>query len=99
MASERVKENIVKYVKEHKIEFPIVIDNDHGIWNSWRINMWPTTILIDKKGKPRGKWEGELDWEGRGTYREVERVIETLRREKAPTPEPPKETKDPKSKG
>jgi peroxiredoxin len=88
MASERVKENVVKYVKEKDITFPIVIDNDNSIWNSWGTNVWPTTILIDKNGKPRGKWEGELDWQRRGTYREVEKTIEALRREKGPALKP-----------
>jgi peroxiredoxin len=55
--------------------------------------MWPSTGLIDKKGKIRAAWEGELDWESAGTYRKVEKAIEALRKEsdEAPPKEAPKE--------
>jgi peroxiredoxin len=88
MESERKIDAVRKYVKDNKIEFPVLTDNDHRLWNSWRTTMWPTTILIGKDGKPRGKWEGELDWKGSREYRNVEAAIEKLRKERVPDEKP-----------
>ena len=87
---EKVKSNVFKYVKDHKIDFPVVIDGDQKIWNSWQIRFWPSTLLIDKKGNLRGKWEGELDWQNSGVFKEVERSIEMLQKEKGPAKPPEK---------
>jgi len=42
------------------LKFPIVIDNDLAIWKEWNVRYWPTVFLIDKKGKVRYYWEGEM---------------------------------------
>jgi hypothetical protein len=39
--------------------------------------------LIDKSGRVRAKYEGELDWQGSGEYKTVQQQIEMLRAEKA----------------
>jgi peroxiredoxin len=69
------------YAKKRGLNFPILIDNDLKNWKAWTCRMWPSTGIIDKKGRIRAAWEGELDWQGAGTYREVERMIERLRKE------------------
>ena len=40
--------------------FPIVIDNDSRIWKAWDNHFWPSIYLIDKKGRVRYHWDGEL---------------------------------------
>lgn len=79
---DRKPEKVRDYLKKNGIVFPVRIDNDYAVWNAFRVKAWPTTILIDKQGRIRARWEGELDWNNSGEYARVEQAIETLRKEK-----------------
>ena len=46
--------------KENKLEFPIVLDTDKAIWKAWENKYWPAIYVLDKEGRVRGKWDGEL---------------------------------------
>ena len=76
--SERDPKSVTAFAKQKGLVFPILIDNDQKNWNTWNIRSWPTTILIDKQGRMRAFWEGELDWQGSKAYKDVERSIEML---------------------
>ncbi len=65
-------------VKQEKFRFPVVVDNDHEIWNSWGNSMWPSVYLIDKQGRIRYWWYGELDWQGAGGQKIMAKRIEEL---------------------
>jgi thiol-disulfide isomerase/thioredoxin len=43
------------------LAFPIVLDNDAAIWRRWENRFWPAIYLVDRKGRVRHLWEGELD--------------------------------------
>ncbi|MBC8136928.1 MAG: redoxin domain-containing protein [Fibrella sp.] len=78
---ERNVENVRRFTRERGLLFPVVTDNDFKSWNAYGVEAWPTTILIDKRGRIRARWEGELDWQGNGEYKKVETAIEQLRKE------------------
>jgi thiol-disulfide isomerase/thioredoxin len=82
LESERVVEDVKKFIAKEKLIFPVLIDNDKANWKRWRNQWWPATYLIDKKGLVRGRWDGELDYKGSGEYKRVEQGIELLRSEK-----------------
>ncbi len=82
LPAERSPEAVRAFVRERGIRFPVVTDNDSKIWNAYHVQAWPTTILIDKQGRVRGRWEGELNWQNSGEFRRVEQGIEMLRKEK-----------------
>jgi thiol-disulfide isomerase/thioredoxin len=42
------------------LDFPIAIDNNSRIWKAWDNSSWPSIYLIDKKGRVRYHWDGEL---------------------------------------
>jgi thiol-disulfide isomerase/thioredoxin len=52
---------ILAKAKKNGLKFPIAVDNDGKNWKNWNNRYWPTIYLIDKKGKVRYRWEGELD--------------------------------------
>ena len=79
LESERVVENVKKFVEREKLVFPVLIDNNMTNWKNWQQQFWPATYIIDKKGRVRGRWDGELDFKGSGEYKKVERGIERLR--------------------
>ena len=58
-------DNLRREVKEAKLNFPVMMDEQEANWNKWGNSMWPSVYLIDRKGRIRYWWYGELDWEGR----------------------------------
>lgn len=71
-------EAVRKKVAENKFAFPIVIDNDKRIWNTWGNSMWPSTYVIDARGYVRYWWYGELNWEGQTGEKQLRQRIEEL---------------------
>ncbi len=59
-ASEADVAQIRSKARENGLKFPIAIDNDSRIWKSWDNHYWPSIYLIDKKGRVRYRWDGEL---------------------------------------
>jgi thiol-disulfide isomerase/thioredoxin len=80
--AERVVDSVSKFIEKEKLVFPVLIDNDMTNSRRWGLKWWPTTYLVDKKGRVRGRWDGELDAKGSGDYKRVAKEIETLRAEK-----------------
>ncbi len=80
--NERVVAEVRKVVAKKQLVFPVLIDNDKANWNKWSNQYWPATYLIDKKGVIRNQWDGELNYNGSGEYKQVLQGIEQLRNEK-----------------
>lgn len=49
--------------RDNGLKFPIAIDNDKVIWQTWNNRYWPCIYLIDKQGRVRQRWDGELHLE------------------------------------
>jgi peroxiredoxin len=75
---ERVAENVRKAAEENGLEYPIMHDAEKRNWNAWGNSMWPATYLIDKQGRVRYWWYGELDWKGAGGQDLMRARIEEL---------------------
>jgi peroxiredoxin len=46
--------------RQNDLQFPIVLDTDAAVWKGWGNRFWPAIYLIDKRGRVRHRWEGEL---------------------------------------
>ena len=64
--------NIESAVARYEIEHPVVVDNDHAVWNSYGVRAWPTFVLIDAEGNVRAQGSGE------GLRRVLEKQIQDL---------------------
>ena len=78
---ERNPANVVRKVKELGITYPVLVDSDHQNWRRWQQRIWPTIYLIDKQGRVRYRWEGELEYRGAGGEVKMTRLIEALLKE------------------
>ena len=58
-AREKVIANIREKVREFKITYPVMVDNDHAYWNALSNQYWPAFYLIDREGKLRALYVGE----------------------------------------
>jgi len=57
--AERDTENIRRKVAEYRIKHPVVNDANMVIWRHFRIQSWPTLVLIDANGMIVGAVSGE----------------------------------------
>jgi thiol-disulfide isomerase/thioredoxin len=83
--SEKKFENVRAAVKKHNIDYPVLFDPNLDNWKRWQQQWWPTVYLIDKQGRVRYYWMGELEWQGAGGEAKMRRFIEQLLREPAPS--------------
>lgn len=61
---ERDSLNVSRKVQEFGIEYPVLIDSQLMNWERWHQRYWPAVYLIDKRGRIRYRWEGEMTYGG-----------------------------------
>jgi peroxiredoxin len=75
---EQVKKNITKL----GITYPVLIDGEYKNWNAWKTNMWPTLYVLDKQGRLRGGWKGEMNYNNQRGEDKMRKLINELLKEK-----------------
>jgi thiol-disulfide isomerase/thioredoxin len=75
---EQVKKNISKL----GITYPVLIDGDYKNWKAWKNQVWPTLYVLDKEGKLRGGWIGEMNYNNQGGEEKMRKLINQLLAEK-----------------
>jgi thiol-disulfide isomerase/thioredoxin len=71
-AFERTVDNVSRAVREMRIEYPVAIDNDYGVWSAFDNHYWPALYFADVAGLIRHHHFGE------GEYQQSEMVIQQL---------------------
>ena len=69
---EKPHDRVVAAVRELRIPYAVVQDNDWAIWKRYGVRGWPTTVLVDRRGIVRYRHLGE------GAYGETEAMIQRL---------------------
>ncbi|TCM46889.1 redoxin domain-containing protein [Kribbella sp. VKM Ac-2568] len=65
-------DNVVRAVREMKIEYPVAIDSDYAVWTAFSNHYWPALYFADVDGLIRQRHFGE------GKYELSEQVIQQL---------------------
>ena len=65
-------ENVRDQARELRVEYPIALDNDYGVWTAFANHFWPAVYLADTEGRIRYHHFGE------GEYAMTEMVIQQL---------------------
>jgi predicted transcriptional regulator len=73
--------NVGKKVKEYGITYPVLFDRESENWKRWQQRYWPAVYLVDKQGRARFVWEGELEYQNAGGNLKMIGLIESLLRE------------------
>ena len=68
-------ENVRRAAQEMRVEYPIALDPDYGVWNDFGNRYWPAVYLADVEGRIRYHHFGE------GDYDDCESAIQMLLRE------------------
>ena len=74
---EKNMDNVKQAVTRFGIKYPVLLDNDHGTWNSFQNSYWPRKYLVDSEGYIR------YDHIGEGGYVETENAIKNLLSERS----------------
>ena len=72
---ERDVDNIVERTRDFRVEYPVAIDSDYGVWNAFSNHFWPALYIADAEGRIRFHHYGESE------YAMSEMVIQQLLRE------------------
>jgi peroxiredoxin len=81
-ATEANNELLKTSLETHGLKFPVAVDKERKMWQAWHNGIWPSVYIIDKHGRVRFWWYGELDWQGAGNQKVAERQIAQLLVEK-----------------
>jgi thiol-disulfide isomerase/thioredoxin len=65
-------ENVRRAVQDMRIDYPVVVDSDYGIWRAFRNQYWPAFYFVDAQGRIRHHQFGE------GQYEQSEKVLQAL---------------------
>jgi thiol-disulfide isomerase/thioredoxin len=77
-ADEADLNNVASQVKKLGIKYPVAADNQGATWKAYENQMWPTVYVIDKQGRIRYRWQGELEYKKAGGDRIVRAKIKEL---------------------
>jgi thiol-disulfide isomerase/thioredoxin len=69
---------ISQYVQGSALGLNVLPDVQGELTKQWGVSVFPTTILIDGKGRPRQRIRGEVDWTGRAAAALVEPLLANL---------------------
>ncbi|MGD0245947.1 MAG: redoxin domain-containing protein [Streptosporangiaceae bacterium] len=64
--------NVRRAVRDMRIDYPVAIDDDYGIWTAFGNHYWPALYFSDTRGRIRHHHFGE------GEYQQSEMVIQQL---------------------
>jgi thiol-disulfide isomerase/thioredoxin len=54
-------DNVRRSVKDLGVDYPVVVDNDYGIWSAFGNHYWPALYFVDAQGQIRHHRFGEGD--------------------------------------
>lgn len=77
---EKDRARVAAKVVEFGLSHPVMIDNDFSYWKAMKNRYWPTFYLIDKAGRVRASYIGEIH-SGDSSARAVEAKIKELLQE------------------
>ncbi|MEV4756899.1 redoxin domain-containing protein [Micromonospora sp. NPDC049559] len=52
---------LAPYLREHRVEFPVVVDADQTIWRSYAVREPPAVVIVARGGALLRGWPGGLD--------------------------------------
>jgi thiol-disulfide isomerase/thioredoxin len=58
-SEERDLERLREYVRKNDIRWRVVIDPDYDAWDIYRVQAWPTMMLLDRKGRLAAAFVGD----------------------------------------
>ncbi|MEU2613925.1 TlpA disulfide reductase family protein [Micromonospora sp. NPDC007271] len=61
VATEDKPQDVQQYLREHRVEYPVVVDGDGAIWQAYAVREPPAVVMIAKGGALLRGWPGGVD--------------------------------------
>lgn len=81
--AEQKLENVKEHVAELGIRHAVAQDNEFASWRAYAVQAWPTVFIIDKQGRVRYRFQGELNWWSEKQHVPFDKILEGLLAERA----------------
>jgi thiol-disulfide isomerase/thioredoxin len=65
----------IQFAASTGLKLPVLLDLQGQTTRAWGVKVFPTTVLIDRQGRPRQRVQGEVDWTGAAATRWVEALL------------------------
>ena len=52
----------LRFVQTTGLTLPVLLDTDGQAARQWGVKVFPTTLMLDSRGRPRQRVQGEMDW-------------------------------------
>jgi cytochrome c biogenesis protein CcmG, thiol:disulfide interchange protein DsbE len=66
---------VQRFSKDHRFNYPVLLDKTGDVFKKWTDGVLPTTILIDRHGRPRWQVVGALDPADTNLKRALEKLL------------------------
>lgn len=70
------RQEIEQFVKQHPVNFPILLDPEQSLPKDWRVFAFPTSFILDKQGRIRYSVAGAIDWNDPAVRGAIDSLIE-----------------------
>jgi len=54
----------IQFAASTGLSLPVLLDPQGQTARAWGVKVFPTTVLVDRQGRPRQRVQGEVDWTG-----------------------------------
>ncbi|HEY8100579.1 MAG TPA: TlpA disulfide reductase family protein [Burkholderiaceae bacterium] len=66
---------IQRFSQDHRFNYPVLLDKTGDVFKKWTDGVLPTTVLIDRQGKPRWRIVGALDPADKSLKQALEKML------------------------
>jgi thiol-disulfide isomerase/thioredoxin len=65
----------IQFAASTGLSLPILLDPQGQSARAWGVKVFPTTVLVDRQGRPRQRVQGEVDWTGAAATQWLEALL------------------------
>lgn len=65
----------IQFAATTGLSLPVLLDPQGQTARDWSVKVFPTTLLIDRQGRPRQRVQGEVDWTGPQAANMIEALL------------------------
>ena len=73
------KAKVWRFKKLLNVSFPTLLDSDGTATETWEVEYYPTSFLVDGEGNIRYTAYGAIDWDGDKTHHLIEALMQDRR--------------------
>ena len=69
------KKEIAEFIDKVGLNLPILMDRDGQSVKDWRVYVYPSNFLLDRKGKIRYAYRGALEWDSQAVIETINQLL------------------------